>query len=89
MIERRRREKMNKAFQDLRGMVPGLSETEQKGEFKLEVSGGLDLMSLCGGKGGIKLRYAGGKGGGFECSTLIMSCMTCAQKPCRRRILHD
>lgn len=39
LIERRRREKMNKAFSDLRGMVPGLAPEEAgaKGEFKLEV----------------------------------------------------
>jgi hypothetical protein len=40
LIERRRREKMNKAFADLRSMVPGLSAESEglKGEFKLEVS---------------------------------------------------
>lgn len=40
LIERRRREKMNKAFADLRSMVPGLSGESEgiKGEFKLEVS---------------------------------------------------
>lgn len=40
LIERRRREKMNKAFADLRSMVPGLSADSDglKGEFKLEVS---------------------------------------------------
>lgn len=40
LIERRRREKMNKAFADLRSMVPGLSAEAEglKGEFKLEVS---------------------------------------------------
>ncbi|GHJ88909.1 hypothetical protein NliqN6_5311 [Naganishia liquefaciens] len=39
LIERRRREKMNKAFADLRAMVPGLSTESEglKGEFKLEV----------------------------------------------------
>lgn len=40
LIERRRREKMNKAFADLRSMVPGFSAESEglKGEFKLEVS---------------------------------------------------
>jgi hypothetical protein len=40
LIERRRREKMNKAFADLRSMVPGLGAESEgiKGEFKLEVS---------------------------------------------------
>lgn len=40
MIERRRREKMNTAFANLRGMVPGLNAEGDgiKGEFKLEVS---------------------------------------------------
>lgn len=40
MIERRRREKMNTAFANLRGMVPGLNAEGEgiKGEFKLEVS---------------------------------------------------
>ncbi|KAJ9119186.1 hypothetical protein QFC22_003678 [Naganishia vaughanmartiniae] len=39
MIERRRREKMNTAFSNLRGMVPGLNAEGEgiKGEFKLEV----------------------------------------------------
>ncbi|KAJ9110121.1 hypothetical protein QFC19_001792 [Naganishia cerealis] len=39
MIERRRREKMNTAFANLRGMVPGLNAESEglKGEFKLEV----------------------------------------------------
>lgn len=42
LIERRRRDKMNAAFAELRGMVPGLGEGEEgngkAGEFKLEVS---------------------------------------------------
>lgn len=40
MIERRRREKINHAFSELRGMVPGLGGGGEgmKGEFKLEVS---------------------------------------------------
>jgi hypothetical protein len=39
MIERRRREKINQAFSELREMVPGLSGGGEglKGEFKLEV----------------------------------------------------
>ena len=39
MIERRRREKINHAFSELRGMVPGLGGGGEgmKGEFKLEV----------------------------------------------------
>ncbi|EIW69773.1 hypothetical protein TREMEDRAFT_61539 [Tremella mesenterica DSM 1558] len=37
LIERRRREKINFALQELRGMVPGLGETKGGGEFKLEV----------------------------------------------------
>jgi hypothetical protein len=42
MIERRRREKINHAFSELRGMVPGLGGGGEgmKGEFKLEVSAG-------------------------------------------------
>ncbi len=40
LIERRRREKINSALADLRGMVPGLGEENggKGGEFKLEVS---------------------------------------------------
>jgi len=39
LIERRRREKINSALSELRGMVPGLGEDGGKGgEFKLEVS---------------------------------------------------
>lgn len=39
LIERRRREKINTAFGELRSMVPGLGEGIGKGgEFKLEVS---------------------------------------------------
>jgi hypothetical protein len=40
LIERRRREKINFALGELRGMVPGLGEEKggKAGEFKLEVS---------------------------------------------------
>jgi hypothetical protein len=40
LIERRRREKINFALGELRGMVPGLREEKggKAGEFKLEVN---------------------------------------------------
>mgnify|MGYP002718973782 CR=1 FL=1 len=49
LIERRRREKMNKAFADLRAMVPGLSTESEglKGEFKLEVRSVAIFESHC------------------------------------------